>query len=268
MKALYQQVSRRPQIRKKMEISQWESISPDGNWIAQGMYASPKPESSLGVDYVQLVLQNTEGGIRWTVMEMWRETGLGYTIPQPVKWSQNGRFFYFTNVPVVDGCKALTPNGSDLQRVDLGTGKVIEVLPPTAFWVSISPDETWVAYIKQRYLSLGLRNLNTGEENEVKFDPGKEFDAGNIVWSPEGDMLALTLAIQPCTGGYPGSGVYSKSTSILIINTSTLEVRTVVEEDDRRLVTSAWNEVGQVELKDPEGNPWILNVRTGQISQP
>jgi Tol biopolymer transport system component len=198
---------------------------------------------------------------------MWRETDLGYTYPQPVKWSQDGGYFYFTNTPVVEGCKALPVNGSDLQRVDLKTGDIREILPNIAFWISLSPDESLLAYIKQVSSNLWVRNLNTGEEKEINIDPGLDFDAGNIVWSPNGQLLALTLANQPCTGNYPGSGIYAESTSILIVDISTFEVKKIAEGDKRRLVTSAWNEIDKIELKDPEGNLWILNVKTGAINQ-
>ncbi len=250
-----------------MNINRWESTSPDGKWIAQGIFALPKPESDIGLDYTRLTLENTDGSIRWTVKDTWRETGLGYTLPKPVKWSQEGSYFYFTNSPVVEGCTALPVNGSDLQRVDLETGEMREMLPDVAFWISLSPDESLLAYIKQGSSNLWIRDLNTGDEKEIKINPGIDFDAGNIVWSPNGQFLALTLANQPCTGNYPDSGIYAESTSILIVDSSTYEVRKVAENDKRRLVTSAWDEADKIELKDPDKNLWTLDVATGELTQ-
>lgn len=252
----------------EMDISQWESVSPDKKWTARGMYASSKRDSTLEADYVQLIIQNNEDARHWVVIDLWRDLGLGSTHPQPVKWSLDGKYFYFTNLPIVEGCKALPTNGSDLQHVDLETGGVNEVIPPIAYWISLSPDESWLAYIKQVDLELWLRNVKSGEEKKIIIDPGIDFDAGNLIWSPKGDMLTLTLAIQPCTGDPTESGIYAKSTSIIVIDPSTLKVSTVVKEDPRRLVTSAWNEDDQVELKDPQGNPWILDLRTEEIFQP
>ncbi len=252
----------------QMDIIQWESVSPNNSWIARGVYASPKTESALEKDYVQLIIQNSEGARHWTVIDIWREVGLGNTYPQPVKWSQDGRYFYFTNSPVIEGCKALPTNGSDLQRVDLGTGNVYEVIPQIAYWISLSPDESQLAYIKQVDLSLRLRDMKSGDEKNITIEPRIDFDAGNIFWSPKGNMLALTLAIQPCTGESPEFGIYAKSTSIIIIDPSTLEVMTILKEDPRRLVTSAWNEDELIDLKDPKGKSWVLNLRTGEVLQP
>lgn len=252
----------------QMDIFQWESVSPDNKWIARGVFASPKTESALEKDYIQLIIQNTKEERHWTIIDLWREDGLGTAYPQPIKWSKDGRYFYFTNSPVVEGCKALPTNGSDLQRVDLVTGNVYEVIPQVAYWISLSPDESLLAYISQVDLSLHLRDVKSGKENNITIDPGIDFDAGNIFWSPKGNMLAMTLAIQPCTGDPPESGIYAESTSIIIIDPSTVEVRTLLKKDPRRLVTSAWNEDELIDLKDPKGNSWVLNLRTREVLQP
>lgn len=251
----------------EMNIDQWESTSPDGKWIARGTYASPKSESDLGVDHILLFLENTSEKIQWTAIDMWREIGLGFTYPQPVKWSQDGGYFYFTNTPVVEGCKALPVNGSDLLRVDLLTGDVREIIPGIAFWISLSPDEDMLAYIKQISSNLWVHHLNTGNEKEIAIDPGVDFDAGNIVWSPNGQLLALTLANRPCAGDYTGSGIFAQSTSILIVDIATLEVRKITDGDKRRLVTVKWFEADKIELEDPIGISWILDAINGEINQ-
>jgi Tol biopolymer transport system component len=251
---------------EEMDIEQLESVSLDGKWNVQRTIAFPKPESSLGMDYVQLIIQGTKGLPRWTIIERWEETGLGYTIPEPIGWSQDGKYFYFTNRPVVEGCVAISPNSSDLQRVEAETGDVTEVLPDAIRWMSLSPDYSRLAYIRES--NLHIRNLDSGEEKITNIDPGTSFEAGYIVWSPDNEMLALTLAIQPCTGNYSGTGIYAKTTSILTIDTSTLEVRTLVEKDNRRLVTMGWAEADNIELEDFQKSPWLLDARTGKVNQP
>src|SRR5574340_405154 len=158
----------------KMNINRWESVSPDGKWIAQGVYASPKAESDLGSEYIQLTLQNVSENIQWTVIDSWRETGLGYTFPKSVAWSRDGEAFYFTNVPVVEGCRAITANGSDLQQVDLSTGMINELIPNGAFWISLSPDEKLAAAIMQVTQNLRIINLKTGEGKEIEIDPDRK----------------------------------------------------------------------------------------------
>jgi hypothetical protein len=249
-----------------MDIEYLGSVSPDGKWNVDRTIAFPKSESTLGKHFIQLIIQSIDGLTRWTVIEKWEETSLGYTIPEPIGWSQDNKNFYFTNRPVVEGCNAISPNSGDLKRVDIKTGDVTEVLPNTTSWMSLSRDHSKLAYIRENCLH--IRNLNSGEEKIISIDPGAAFEAGYIVWAPNNEMIALTLAIHPCTGNYPGTGIYSKTTSIITIDTSTMAVRTFVEENNRRLLTMAWAEVDIIELEDFQKSPWLLNVRTGKTYQP
>lgn len=250
----------------EMDVSQWSSVSPDGKWFARRIFASPKPGSDLGQTYTRLDIGVPNGRLWWIVIDRWQDAGLGSTDPQPVQWSLDGQYFYYTNMPTVEGCKPLPVNGSDLQRVDLTTGEVYELLPSIAYYIALSPDESQLAYIQQRSLDLRIRNLVFGEDRKVNLAPKWNYDAGNIFWAPDGKSLTLTIANQPCIGEYSGSGPYADTTSILVIDTVKLKAATMSGADALRKVTSAWKVADQIEMRDPEGKVWVLDPGTGATS--
>lgn len=246
-------------------VSQWSSASPDGLWLARGIFTTPKESDQAGKTYasVHAGKRNVE---EWTLFEGWLGEGLGHTTPQALYWSPDSRYFYYTDRPVVEGCKALPVNGSNLIRVDMQNGAIRELLPPQATNLALSPDDTRLAYIAQGSLNLVIRELSTSQERTLDLDPGWDFDAGGIVWSPDGSALALTLANQPCAGATPTSGPYAASTTILTVDATSLAFQIVLEGDVARRVTGAWKTPNQIELKDPAGNPWVLDSVNGKTT--
>lgn len=129
-------------------VSHWSSQSPDGKWIVQGTMEGPFADSAGGNEmyHTRLDVIRADETVTWTVWDQTSPYGLGYTTPRPFYWTRDGHFFYFTNEPVPDGC-AIFINGSDLYRLDLTNGHVAQIVSPSAWWLSISPDEKKVAYI-------------------------------------------------------------------------------------------------------------------------
>jgi hypothetical protein len=80
----------------------WASLSPDGWWLAEGQALFP----AEGADqyYTRLDVKKLDETVEWTVVDEWSPLALGYTIPAAVRWSSDGRYFYFTDRPVPDGC--------------------------------------------------------------------------------------------------------------------------------------------------------------------
>lgn len=244
----------------KMIISHWTSTSPDGRWIAEGVLAFDKDETCCGMFYTGLILRSVDGKTQWTIVDEWAEQGLGWRWPQPIRWSKDGSSFYYTNKPRPDGC-GLFVNGSDLQKVDLDSGKVVEVLPSSGLSIALSPDETAVAFRGYGRRGLVLRDLLSGQEREISVEPGKDY-AAKIVWSPDSKSLAVTLAIGACDTVDDG-----ESTSILLVEADSLMVQTVLWEDKRYLVAEEWLDPGRIVLKDPQGNKWIWDVKSNEIIQ-
>ena len=244
-------------VPTEMELRTWSSRSPDGKWDAQGMVAFPVDGGEKY--YTQLKVNKTDGTVEWTVVDEWSRLGLGYTTPQPFHWSRDGRYLYFTNEPVPDGC-GLFVNGSDLHRIDLSDGSVKEIVPSSGLWLSLSPDETTLAYIGYRGRGLVLRDLATGVERETRLDPGQDYAAGHIVWSPDGAALILTLAIRPC------SFSWAESVSVALVEVATLKQTTLIHEDKRLFTTVEWPALDRALLKDDDGNLWWIDLETRQIT--
>ena len=252
----------------QMSVDEWASTSPNGKWVAVGLVAFPKENIGGQLAYVRLMIFSADGTTHWTIIDKQKEMDLGFPVPVPLKWSRDGSHFYFTHRVTPDGCSAF-PFLTDLQQVNLEDGTVDNLLPDSAVALALSPDDSQVAYFFGGERGLVLRDLVTGEERETRIDPGKDFNAGNILWSPEGNSLALTLAINPCTGRYGLSKtVWAESTTILLVDVETLQQKVLVNEDPRWFVTWEWNEPERITVANGEEDSlWYLNVNTGEITR-
>jgi hypothetical protein len=209
-----------------------------------------------------LTVERSDGSQEWTVLDTWSELALGYTTPRLLRWSSDGQHLYYTNRPVPDGC-AVFVNGSDLQRVDLSDGSVTEVVPSVGLWLSLSPDETTLAYVGYGERGLVLRELATGDERQTAIETAEEAGdthLGHVVWSPDGEALMLTVAIDAC------GPQENRTHAIVRVDAGTLSQTTVVPESDRLFITEAWPEPHRVLLEDGNGETWWLDPETGDVS--
>ncbi|MGH2591882.1 MAG: hypothetical protein ACRDGG_00030 [Anaerolineae bacterium] len=82
----------------------WSSTSPDGKWTAQGLFEGPFFSGDAATYHTQLKVASADGAVVWTAVDEDRNWGLGYDTPRPFHWSRDGRYLYYTNLPVPDGC--------------------------------------------------------------------------------------------------------------------------------------------------------------------
>lgn len=244
---------------ENFELRTWVSSSPDGQWIAQTTAKFPTSSDAENY-YTQLKVSQTKGNVEWIVVDAWEEWLIGHTIPQVLQWSRDGQSLYFTNQVVPGGC-AVFVNGSDLHRLDLGNGNVEALVPDVGFWLALSPDEATLAYIGYGERGLVIRDLATGNEREMKLEPDQDYQAGHIVWSPDGAALALTLALRPCTTNW------ADATSIVYVEVGTLTHTTRLSEDQRLFITVEWITENQLLLRDNDGIEWLMDVTTGTITE-
>ncbi|MCA9931904.1 MAG: PD40 domain-containing protein [Anaerolineales bacterium] len=233
--------------------------SPDGRWQATAAQSEPVLVGDLEKFYTTLTVSNDS--TTWTPVAEWRGYGLGYLFPAVVQWSADGRYLYYTNNSSPDGC-ALFVNGTDLYRLDVTDGTTTELLPfgSTAF-LSISPDETQVAYTSYigSRVTLHVRTFADSSEERIALTASNEFaQSGAIVWSPDGNQLLLTLAFEACNPDW------SHSIVRVDLNNQTADV--LIDKDKTLPSSAAWETANTATVIDGDGQTWLLNVNTGEIT--
>jgi hypothetical protein len=238
----------------------WQSLSLDGQWIAEGSMEGPYLEGDQEKYRTRLTVRRTDGQVTWPVIDQVANYGLGYTIPVPVQWSADGQSLYVTHQPVPDGC-ALFVNGSNLLRVDLENGSVTELVPAVGSSLALSPDETQLAYVGWGAdTELVVQPLGGRDSVRVPLAAGRDaVQAGNIIWGPEGTSLLLTVAFNPCQEG-------AWMQSIVRIDLAPVRKTILVDRDARRLDTVSWSDPARARLHDAAGNDWWLDVTTGEVT--
>lgn len=254
-------------------VPQWEallprppSISPDGRWRvvneATDFVAAVEDELEQfpnGKYMVEMVVERTDGSQSWTAVSEWRPWGLGLTYPEPVQWSADGRFFYFANVPVPDGCSTFV-NGGDLWRLDLETGLVMEVAPYIGLVMALSPDETQLAVNASFGRGFLIRDLESGVEQAVELpQPADSWQMGGLQWSPDGRTLLLIQVVNPCGP--------DAETAVVRVDLEDLSATTILEPDERGFTLGSWVANNEVRLLDKDGHIWYLQVFSGEIIQ-
>ena len=244
------------------ELQTWSSVSLDGEWTAQTTAAFPLADDTyVGENYyTQLRVARTDETVERTVVDEWSLWALGYTTPQPLRWSKDGRHLCFTNRPVPDGCAAFV-NGSDLQRLDLSDGRVTDIVPGMGPVLSLSPEEATLAYVRHGDRGLVLRNLATGTEWLVNWDEDPQGSKGSIIWSPDGTTLVLTAAV------HPRGPEEQRAHSIARVDVATLSATTLLAQDPRLLTTTGWSTPRRVLLTGSAGDRWCMDPETAQIAR-
>jgi hypothetical protein len=239
-----------------MELDEWTASSPDGQWVAEGLVAWPRGAAEQY--FTRLTVTRVAGGQTWTAVEVWRPTGLGFTTPELVQWAADGAALYFTNRPHPDGCAVLV-TGSDLLRLDLATGAVIELLPDVGRSLALSPDESRVAYVTWGEPRLVVRDVATGTEHAIALDLPAGATAGQPVWAPDGGQVALTVIYNACFG--PGPVTHA----VWIADPAAGTARVVLAASQRQFVAVDWRAPGEIILDEAATGRWRLDIATGVV---
>ena len=207
-----------------------------------------------------MVVARTDSSKTFTVIDRWSNFGLGYTIPQPFRWSQDEHYFYFKNLPVPDGCSVLL-NASDLQRVDLRTGQIKEVMQPVHTWILLAPNDKTVAAVNHGVLLLG--DIAEPDTRRTDFALTSNTESiGAIQWSTDSKQFVLAQLFDVCTQTPFGS-----KSSIVWVDATSGQARVLIKEDARRFVAERWRSLHEVLLRDKDFQRWILNTKTGALRQ-
>lgn len=244
----------------QMTGDSWFSISPDGNWTAQVQVAYPFDKNGVTTGdqyYVRLEVMKYDGSLNWTALDKWSDWGLGYTIPANLHWRQDSRRLYFSEQAVAEGC-LIFGNENGLYEVNLEDGYVREISGQTYGELQASPDGQRIAILSDKVIA--LRDFSGAQiaQSKLDFIEG-DWQAGKLIWSPDGKMLAFTVMFNPC--GPPDSS------SVYRMNVDTGNLVALVEQDERVFVASKWLPDGKVELVDAAGGIWHIDAATRTLKK-
>jgi len=230
--------------------------SPDGRWIAQ-LFTALQPASEFAYDsYTRFQVTRTDDSVRWVLVDGWEEIGLGGTTPLPFHFSRDERYFYYVEAGVGDGCGYPF---SHLQRLDLNHGDVTAVVPFTLGPVSLSPDETTLAYGTLTLLDMASGLTQTVTLADVPAAALADALSVLFVWSPDSQQVMWTLALNAC-GPYP--------THLIVRVDAETRAAAILLRDETHFTTAfEWPEPERVLLRDNDGNVWWMNPNTGELVQ-
>jgi dipeptidyl aminopeptidase/acylaminoacyl peptidase len=201
-------------------------------------------------------VESAAGDLVWSVIDEWRNSGLGLTYPAPLHWSADGRYLYYSNVPTVDGCAAFV-NGGDLWRLDLTDGTTTELLPYIEMVLALSPDSQQVAYHRAFGGGFYLHDLATGAETPVDLPHHDDsWQVGGLTWSPDGQQILLTQVLNPC-----GESL----TAVTRLDLTDNSLATLLPPDERNFTLLNWLSDREIGLLAEDGSIWYLDTATGEI---
>jgi hypothetical protein len=236
------------------DVSTWSLDSPDGRWVAEGGMRDRMFYRSSEYYYSYLKVIGVEQNEDWVILEQVSPFDLDYTLPKPIHWSSGGEYLYYTIHPVSKRCNFFESGGM-LKRANLTNRTITNILPKVVPAIAISPDGRLLAFTTWGSPpDLVIEDLNTGEEQRTPLDAE---DAGSIVWSSNGEYLAVTLANHTCMPGW--------EQAIEVVVSDTGEKWTLTAFDDRLLTAVDWVDENRVLLSDKEGRSWRLDAITSEL---
>ncbi|MBN8656881.1 MAG: hypothetical protein J0M11_14180 [Anaerolineae bacterium] len=155
-------------------------ISPDGNYYAQVINnISEKPK---------IEIRDKSEKVLWEIpyQYTWEGSSAPTSNLKIYGWSLNSDKVYFYYSFSYDGWYTLF-DGSDLQSINVQTGKVEKIIADCCFAFDFSSNMTHVAYTLN--YEVGILDLINGTNKKTNILPGNYEQTGWIHYSPSGDMI-------------------------------------------------------------------------------
>jgi hypothetical protein len=232
-------------------------VSPDGKWIAEITFQQMDRESLIQLKVVQL-----NGSRTWTLVDE-RQSGSGNLLPQMKHWSQDSRYFYYSEQILVDGCKDLYSADSYWKVLDTVEGSLNDFYLPEGYSHSISPDDSFLVYIiSEAPLRLAVLGIKTRiVEDLVLLDHPtgiSRAQAGDVLWSPDNVSLVIAVASDSVCG------LNRPVFSLLRVNVIAQEVYPLLLESTERIRPIDWHTENCILIKDWKGYSWWIDAETGE----
>jgi hypothetical protein len=154
--------------------------SPDGNFSAQVI--------TKVSEIPKIEIRDKAGNVVWEIpyQYTWDENSAPNTYLKIYGWSLNSDKVYFYYYFSYDGWYTLSV-GSDLQSIDVHTGKIGKVIADCCFSFDFSSDMTHIAYTLNN--EVGILDLINGSKITANILPGNYEQTGWAHYSPSGDMV-------------------------------------------------------------------------------
>jgi hypothetical protein len=245
------------------EYGEYEAVqkSSTGGWTAT--VSSRLGIQYEGQEYVQhrIVIAATDGSTVYH-FEQAGFYGLGYSTPDVVWWTLDGKGLFIANRAVADGA-GLYYFYSSLVYLDLATGALTPRAETLNGELSFAPNEEHLAYIsfnfenatqttREAFLYLLSFADNITEVGRLQTDCPEQ--VGGFVWSPDETQVAFTAVVGDCAG--------EDGTQIYIAGTDPFSLRVVHEGEG--LYTVGWYADG-IMLEDDEHAFWTLDPETSEL---
>ncbi len=252
-------------VLTELSIDQAHEYSPNGNCEWKRIVASPSDEindkyANQFFTYVTVTCANQDKP--WVLEQKWTEQGLGYPLTSLLAWSADGRYAYYYDQIIPDGCPPVGGFQQDLRQVDLDTGAIHSFPITWTGGMALSPDSTKVIYYDHQAADVGIFDLTAQNEQRVSFDLPAGLDswfAGDFTWSPDGQSAIFIISY--------GDACFPTGVSLRHVDLRANKVRTLLEGEIQAISIIDWIAPEQV-LISINGEQEILDLQTGEISAP
>ena len=215
-----------------------EDVSTSGDWISIVCEYSLDDGSYIALyvhhpaSQIEWKIAYRQGSFPWNSEEHSSETGL-----KPIRWSTGEEYLYFSLYSRGDGPRGYFQSGESLQRLDLRTGNVSQVLsaspvPGHFYTFDFSPTGRQLAYtISKSPYTIYLVDMVFGDEMTISVE-GDWSILGRFNWSPDGQWLAFV------TGTF--SDFHDGMYSLGVISPDTLNYQMILTDIVSPLVNNRW----------------------------
>jgi len=184
---------------------------------------------------VSCVRAETNEEVDWLLVNEWKEQGLGYSIPALLGWSADGKYLYFYDNIIPDGCQPLGGFQDNLRQVDLDTGKISALLAGVKSGLPLSPDTSSMVFYDFQKADIGSYDFASGEVQHFPLPPtgqANERWVGDLTWSPVGQSLLFVVI--------NGNTCFPSGASILHLDLKSGEVKILLTNNEQTLSILEW----------------------------
>jgi hypothetical protein len=212
-------------------------------------------------DEIRLV--NIATGVRWVISyskDYGRRVGGSNGFLDPIHWTADGRYIFLGVAPSVSGPIYYTV-WRGVFRLDLLTGKTGETLPSTGAFaaISFSPDGKKMAIIQwprrpDDHISLNVKIVNVQNGERLTYPIPEAYNqAGDLVWSPDGERIALGAA------GIDYDGTGKEKFAVFTLDLTDGSIRRLIPDQAVEIHAWVWPKEDELELKNNSGQWWIYH---------